>query len=55
MTIKKSSQQKLIDQAERFAAGCSRSRLELRLVDEIHRLNAVIANLKDDIEWERNH
>lgn len=37
-----SSQEKLIREAERFAAGCSRNRLELRLVDEIHRLNAYI-------------
>lgn len=42
---RKSSQQKLIESAERFAAGCSRSRLELRLVDEIHRLNKIIADL----------
>lgn len=35
---KKTSQQKLIDNAERFAAGCTRDRLELRLVDEVKRL-----------------
>jgi len=34
---RKSSRDRLIEEAERFAAGCSRSRLELRLVDAIHR------------------
>jgi hypothetical protein len=48
MTERKSSQQKLIEKAERFAAGCSRSRMELRLVDEIHRLNVIIKKLEND-------
>lgn len=45
---KMSSQERLIALAERFAAGCSRSRLELRLVDEIHRLNRRIKILSED-------
>jgi hypothetical protein len=46
MSERKTSQQKLIEKAEQFAGGCSRSRLELRLVDEIHRLNRIIEELR---------
>lgn len=39
---KMTRQERLIARAERFAAGCKRSRMELQLVDEIHRLNKII-------------
>lgn len=37
------SREKLIREAESFAGGCSRSRLELRLVDEIRKLEGELA------------
>lgn len=43
--------ERMIDEAESFAAGCSRDRLELRLVDEIHRLDARIAKAVAYIEY----
>ncbi len=51
---KMTSQQKLIAKAERFAAGCKRGRLELQLVDEIHRLNKIIEEQAID-KWEQDH
>lgn len=47
---KSKSREKLIREAERFAAGCSRSRLELRLVDEIRRLEDRLDKVVDVLE-----
>lgn len=51
---RKSSLDRLIEDAERFASGCSRSRLELRLVDAIHRLrkeNEALKSAPEGIEY----
>lgn len=42
---KMTRQERLIARAESFARGCSRNRMELQLVDEIHRLNRVVSDL----------
>ena len=47
--MKKSAREKLIDNAESFAAGCNRSRLELRLVDEIRKAEKELAALRADV------
>lgn len=51
---KQTRQERLIARAEKFAAGCKRNRLELQLVDEIHRLNKIIEEQAYD-KWEEEH
>lgn len=48
MTSKR--REKLIREAESFAAGCSRSKLELRLVDEIRKLEKQLEDVKEVLE-----